>query len=126
MNILMVDDEPDAVTLFRQQFRKEIRQGEYRFAFAASADEALALLEGTAPPADMVILSDINMPGRSGLELLAEVHERWPAIPVVMITAYGDPDTETRALGLGAAAFLHKPVEFAALKALVRSGGRAE
>lgn len=121
----MVDDEPDAVMLFRQQFRREIRKGEYEFAFAGSADEALALLEGTEPPTDLVILSDINMPGRSGLELLAEVHERWPAIPVVMITAYGDPDTEAKALGLGAAAFLHKPVEFTALKDLVRAGGRA-
>lgn len=121
----MVDDEPDAVMLFRQQFRREIRQGEYQFAFAGSADEALALLQGAAPPTDLVILSDINMPGKSGLELLAEVHERWPAIPVVMITAYGDPETEARALGLGAAAFLHKPVEFQALKNLVRAGGRA-
>lgn len=122
-NILLVDDEHDAVTLFRQQFRKEIRQGEYAFEFAASAQEALTILAARTPPTDMVILSDINMPGMNGLELLAEVHQRWPAVPVFMITAYGDRDTEARAKSLGAAAFLHKPVDFATLKQLISQVG---
>jgi len=121
LNILMVDDEPDAVSLFRQQFRREIRQREYGVDFAASGRDALDILALRVPPADMVILSDINMPGMSGLELLAEVRKRWPDIPVLMITAYGDQDTEARAHALGATAFLRKPVDFAALKKRIRS-----
>lgn len=126
LSILMVDDEADAVTLFRQQFRREIRRGEYEFDFAASAPDALDKLASREPPADMVILSDINMPGMSGLDLLREVQQRWPAIPVFMITAYGDADTEERAYALGATAFLHKPVDFNALKERVRQIGQAE
>lgn len=116
LRILVVDDEPDVITLFRQRFRREIRDGEYQIDFALSAQEALEALQVKAPPPDMLILSDINMPGKSGLELLAEIKEQWPSLTVFIITAYGDRETERRAFELGAAAFLPKPIDFSNLR----------
>ena len=116
LRILVVDDEPDVITLFRQCFRQEIRGGEYQLDFALSAQEALEALRAKAPPPDMLILSDINMPGKSGLELLAEIKEQWPSLTVFIITAYGDRETERRAFELGAGAFLHKPIDFSDLR----------
>ena len=114
--ILMVDDEPDAQELFRQNFRREIRKGLYSFDFAMSGEEALDLLKTGEPPKILLVLSDINMPGMSGIELLAEVRKEWPETGVFMITAYGDSATETRARDLGASRFLTKPVDFERLK----------
>ena len=114
--ILMVDDEPDAQELFRQNFRREIRKGVYAFDFALSGEAALELLKGQTPPRVALVLSDINMPGMSGIELLAEIRQTWPELGVFMITAYGDNATEARACDLGADRFLTKPVDFAALK----------
>jgi CheY-like chemotaxis protein len=114
--ILMVDDEPDAQELFRQNFRSEIRKGIYTFDFALSGEAALELLKGRTPPRVVMVLSDINMPGMSGIELLAEIRSNWPEVGVFMITAYGDHATETRARDLGAIRFLTKPVDFAVLK----------
>jgi len=114
--ILMVDDEPDAQELFRQNFRREIRKGVYSFDFALSGEAALDVLRNGAPPRVVLVLSDINMPGMSGIDLLAEIRRSWPEVSVFMITAYGDRDTEARARGLGAEGFLTKPVNFARLK----------
>ena len=114
--ILIVDDEPDAQELFRQNFRSEIRKGIYTFDFALSGEAALELLKGRTPPRVVMVLSDINMPGMSGIELLAEIRANWPEVGVFMITAYGDHATETRARDLGAIRFLTKPVDFAVLK----------
>ncbi len=114
--ILMVDDEPDAQELFRQNFRREIRKGVYSFDFAISGDAALEVLKGQTPPRVVLVLSDINMPGMSGIELLAEIRETWPELGVFMITAYGDNATEAKARDLGAERFLTKPVDFAVLK----------
>jgi CheY-like chemotaxis protein len=114
--ILMVDDEPDAQDLFRQNFRREIRKGIYTFDFAISGEAALDLLKGQEPPKVVLVLSDINMPGMSGIELLAAIREFWPDVGVFMITAYGDSATEARARELGADNFLTKPVDFALLK----------
>ena len=116
VRILMVDDEPDAEELFRQNFRREIRTGVYVFDFARSGAEAVAFLNGGNAPQIILILSDINMPGMSGIELLERVRHQWPEIPVFMITAYGDKTTENKAREKGAAAFLTKPVDFPALK----------
>jgi len=125
--ILMVDDEPDAQELFRQNFRREIRKGVYSFDFALSGEEALELLRSAAPPEVVLVLSDINMPGMSGIDLLAEIRRSWPGVSVFMITAYGDRDTEARARGLGAEQFLTKPVDFAQLKNdLARAVGEGE
>lgn len=114
--ILMVDDEPDAQELFRQNFRREIRKGVYSFDFALSGKAALEVLESGERPEVVLVLSDINMPGMSGIELLAEVRKTWPELGVFMITAYGDTATEVRARDLGAERFLTKPVDFSRLK----------
>ena len=116
VRILMVDDEPDAQELFRQNFRREIRNGVYSFDFALSGEAALELLHGRAPPKVVLVLSDINMPGMSGIELLAEIRKTCPEVGVFMITAYGDDATESKARELGAARFMTKPVDFEVLK----------
>jgi CheY-like chemotaxis protein len=119
-SIIVVDDEPDVAELFRQRFRREARQGTYVMHFAASGEEALELLSGEIEPGVIVILSDINMPGMDGLQLLGEIKQRFPDLPVMMVTAYGDDERRRRADELGAADFLAKPVDFDALKAQLR------
>jgi CheY-like chemotaxis protein len=114
-SILIVDDEPDIADLFRQRFRQEVRQGRYVLHFAASGEEALRQLAEIHPEL-IVILSDINMPGMDGLELLRVIRQRRPGLPVVMVTAYGDEVRKRRADELGANAFLAKPVDFDQLK----------
>src|SRR3954449_9962960 len=116
VSILVVDDEPDVADLFRQQFRRETRQGTYAMHFAFSGEEALERLVGGIEPQLIVILSDINMPGMDGLTLLHRIKERWPEIPVMMVTAYGDDERRQRATEYGAAEFLTKPVDFDLLK----------
>jgi two-component system, response regulator, stage 0 sporulation protein F len=114
-----VDDEPDIVDLFQRQFRKELRNGEYVMHFAASAEGALELLDNGVEPEIMLILSDINMPGMSGIDLLNRSKQRWPNLSVAMITAYGDEETERSAMEGGATAFINKPIDFSNLKDLI-------
>ena len=114
--VLVVDDEPDIEPLFRQQFRREMREGLYRLDFALSAETALHMLDGQAGEEIILLVSDINMPGMSGLELLPIVKTRRPDLPVFMISAYGDADTVTTARERGANEFLAKPVDFAKLR----------
>ena len=114
-SILIVDDEPDIADLFRQRFRREVRQEQYVLHFAGSGEEALRRLAEIHPEL-IVILSDINMPGMDGLELLGEIRRVRPDLPVLMVTAYGDDDRKRRADELGAAAFLAKLVDFDQLK----------
>jgi two-component system, response regulator, stage 0 sporulation protein F len=116
VSILVVDDETDVATLFRQHFRHEVRQGQYVLHFANSAAEALQKLERGIEPQLNVILSDINMPGMDGLSLLREIRRQWPDLPVMMVTAYGDEDRRQRANDFGAADFITKPVDFGCLK----------
>jgi CheY-like chemotaxis protein len=116
VSILVVDDEPHVAEMFRQRFRHEARNGTYVMHFASSGDEALNLLTGGIEPTLMVILSDINMPQMDGLDLLAEIKQRWSELPVMMVTAYGDDERRRRASELGAAEFLTKPVDFDRLK----------
>jgi CheY-like chemotaxis protein len=120
VSILVVDDEPDVAQLFRQHFRREARQGTYVMHFAASAEKALDLLSGGIEPSVAVILSDINMPGMDGLQLLGAIKQRFPDLPVMMVTAYGDDERRRRAGDLGAAEFISKPVDFDQLKAQLR------
>ena len=117
MKILVVDDEKDMQMLFEQRFRKEIRSGEMQFVFAFSGEEALTYLNQHTHEA-VLILSDINMPGMSGLELLQYIKQKFAHPPpvVMMITAYGDPENYNRAISLGADDFLTKPVDFSLLK----------
>ena len=116
-SILVVDDEPDVAELFRQRFRRETRQGTYVVHYAASGQEALDRLSGEIQPALLAVLSDINMPGMDGLQLLAEIKQRRPDLPVMMVTAYGDDERRRRATEHGAAEFITKPVDFDHLKA---------
>ena len=117
MKILVVDDEQDIRDLFVQRFRREISAGDFSFAFCYSGEEALSYLR-EHPSEAVLILSDINMPGMSGLELLRSIREQSPAPPpfIMMITAYGDQEKYDEAMRLGADDFLNKPLDFAALK----------
>ena len=114
--VLVVDDEPDVEPLFRQQFRREMREGLYRLDFALSGETALDMLDGLPGEEIILLVSDINMPGMSGLDLLPIVKTRRPDLPVVMISAYGDADTVSAAQRRGADQFLTKPVDFAKLR----------
>jgi len=116
VSILVVDDESDVADLFRQRFRREVRQGVYVLHFAFSAEEALEQLASEIQPELIVILSDINMPGMDGLALLGEIKQRWPELPVMMVTAYGDDERRRMADARGAADFIAKPVDFDFLK----------
>jgi CheY-like chemotaxis protein len=114
--ILVVDDEPDVEALFRQQFRRDLRAGRFTMEFAQSAPLALQCISNAGDASLILILSDINMPGMSGLELLPKVKALRPDVPVIMITAYGDAETKRKALERGAEALLTKPIDFTLLR----------
>ena len=116
VSILVVDDEADVADLFRQQFRREVRQGEYAMHFAQSAQEALDKLADGIRPELIVVLSDINMPGMDGLSLLRKIKEQRADLPVIMVTAYGDDERRRKASEYGASEFVTKPVDFGLLK----------
>jgi CheY-like chemotaxis protein len=114
--ILVVDDEPDVEVLFRQQFRRELREGRFLMDFAQSGDMALRRIADAESVSLILILSDINMPGMTGLELLPKAKALRPDVPVIMITAYGDADTKRKALETGAETLFTKPIDFGALR----------
>lgn len=120
-SILIVDDEPDVIDLFRQRFRHEARSGDYALHFAESGEKALQQLREGIRPELIVILSDINMPGMDGLQLLHEIKVTWPHLQVMMVTAYGDDDRRRQAALNGAVDFLSKPVDFDYLKQQLRA-----
>jgi len=114
--VLVVDDEPDVEILFRQQFRRELRGGRFTMEFAPSAPAALKRITDAEAVSLTLILSDINMPGMSGLELLPKARAARPDVPIIMITAYGDAETKRKALEGGAEALLTKPIDFVLLR----------
>jgi CheY-like chemotaxis protein len=114
--ILVVDDEADIEPLFRQQFRRDLRSGRFQMAFASSGPDALTYLEGAQDVRIILLLSDINMPGMSGLDLLGLVKAARPDLPVIMISAYSDPDTQARAASSGAVGLVPKPIDFEHLR----------
>lgn len=116
MKFLVVDDEQDVEMLFRQRFRKEVRQGLIELEFAFSGQNALEILRSKKPPDVVYIFSDINMPGMSGLELLEKVKAQFPQIQVSMISAYGDNENYEKAINSGAKEFFTKPIDFGSLK----------
>jgi DNA-binding NtrC family response regulator len=116
VRVLVVDDEPDVEALFRQQFRREVRQGLYLLDFALSGEAALDKLDGCIGEQIILLVSDINMPGMNGLDLIPKVKSRRPDLPVFMISAYGDPERVQTAIERGASKFLTKPVDFPQLK----------
>jgi len=107
MRILVVDDEKDVELLFRQKFRKEVKNNSLELVFAFSGQEALEMLEKSNPPKVVYIFSDINMPGMTGLELLEKVKGKYPDIKISMISAYGDTDNYNKAIKSGAKEFFH-------------------
>ena len=114
--ILVVDDEPDVELLFRQQFRRDLRAGRFMMDFAPSGEAALQRISDAAGVSLILILSDINMPGMTGLELLPKAKAVRPDVPVIMITAYGDAETKQKALERGAEALFTKPIDFGMLR----------
>jgi len=117
MKVLVVDDEADVQPLFLQRFRREIRNGEVNFTFSQSGEDAFSYLE-QHPSEVILILSDINMPGMSGLDLLQRIRKKYEAAPptIMMITAYGDEENYRQAMQWGADDFLTKPLDFTILK----------
>ncbi len=114
--ILVVDDEPDVELLFRQQFRHDLRAGRFTMEFAQSSPMALQRITDAGNTSLILILSDINMPGMSGLELLPKAKAMRPDVPIIMITAYGDAETKRKALENGAETLLTKPIDFTSLR----------
>ena len=114
--ILVVDDEPDVEVWFRQQFRHDLRAGRFTMDFAQSGAMALQRITDATDVPIILILSDINMPGMSGLELLPKAKAMRPDVPIIMITAYGDAETKRKALANGAEALLTKPIDFGTLR----------
>ena len=125
--ILVVDDEPDVEVLFRQQFRRDLRADRFTMEFAQSAPVAVQRIADAAGVSLILILSDTNMPGMSGLQLLPRAKALRPDVPVIMITAYGDAETKRKALDNGAEALLTKPIDFVTLRNEIdmRVGGAA-
>ncbi len=116
INIMIVDDEQDVELLFRQRFRKELQNGEFRFHFAFSGEDAMVYLRTLNPFDIVLVLSDINMPGMTGLELLRIIRKEFSTLKVMMVTAYGDENNFNQAMTIGANDFVTKPVDFTALK----------
>jgi two-component system response regulator (stage 0 sporulation protein F) len=116
IKMLVVDDEKDVELLFSQKFRKEIRSGEVQLNFAFNGEEALTYIHSLNPFDLVVVLSDINMPGMTGLELLKIIKTEYKDLRVMMITAYGDEKNYSSAINTGADDFLTKPVDFTSLK----------
>ena len=119
--ILVVDDESDVELLFRQQFRHDLRAGRFTMEFAQSATIALQHIIDAGDQSLILILSDINMPGMSGLELLPKAKFMRPDVPIIMITAYGDAETKRQALEAGAEALLTKPIDFGMLRSEIET-----
>ena len=113
--ILVVDDEPDVEDLFRQQFRRDLREARFTMDFARSGAQALEIV-AEAEASLILILSDVNMPGMSGLDFLPKARQARPDVPVIMITAYGDAETRRRAVERGAAGLFTKPIDFPELR----------
>jgi CheY-like chemotaxis protein len=125
--ILVIDDEPDVEALFRQQFRRDLRSGRFAMEFSQSALAALQYISGADASSLTLILSDINMPGMNGLELVPKAKAAKPDVPIIMISAYGDAETKDKALASGADDLLTKPIDFAILRDAIemRVGPRA-
>ncbi len=114
--MLVVDDEEDVQWLFKQQFRREIRAGRLLFHFALSGEEALSCMRSGVGAHIVLVFSDINMPGMTGLELLRRLRSDYADLPIHMITAYGDRDNYQKAIQFGASGYLIKPIDFSILK----------
>jgi DNA-binding NtrC family response regulator len=111
---LIVEDDREMRDLMRKVLEKE----GYRISLAGDGCEAAALL--ARGHFDLVV-TDMLMPHDGGLELLATIHRSLPALPVIIVTAFGDWHSYSRALELGAAAFISKPLRMSELVAAVHN-----
>jgi len=119
IKILVVDDEEDVKHLFLQRFRTELKNKEFYFHFAPNGEEALNYVQ-TLDPFDLVlVLSDINMPGMTGLELLKKIRQAKPTLKVMMVSAYSDVHNRNTAIDYGATDFINKPIDFNLLRAKI-------
>lgn len=116
MRIMVVDDEKDIKMLFEQKFRREIKTGRLNFLFAFSGEEACDYLKTNGAENVNQILSDVNMPGMNGIELLKWIKSNYPELKVAMITAYGDENNYQQAKEYGCDDYLIKPIDFGVLK----------
>jgi len=116
LKLLVVDDESDVQFLFQQKFRKEIKAGEMQIKYALNGTSALELIDSIDNKSDYLILTDINMPEMSGIELLKKIKAKYPELKVFMITAYGDEQNFNMAKNLGADDYFTKPLRFDLLK----------
>ncbi|MBX2821579.1 MAG: response regulator [Rhodothermaceae bacterium] len=119
LSVLVVDDEEDVQWLFKQQFRREIRSGLLNLHFAFSGEEALSFMQSGGDAHIVLVFSDINMPGMTGLDLLKHLREQYTELPIHMITAYGDDENYNQAMNFGASGYLTKPIDFSVLKNLI-------
>src|SRR5262245_41732256 len=116
MKVMVVDDEPDVELIFRQRFSREGLAGILHLHFARSGEEALAQLKEPGSADMVLILSDINMPGMQGLELLRQLKGQFPDLKVCMITAYDDSEKYQTAMRYGADGYVTKPIDFEQLR----------
>lgn len=114
--ILIVDDEKSVQFLYEKVFKKEVAEGLFELVFSISGEDALEQINKTDENNFQLIVSDINMPGLSGFELLREVKNIRPLLTVFMSSAYTDTERQSLAKELGADDYITKPVDFAALK----------
>ena len=119
LSVLVVDDEEDVQWLFKQQFRREIRSGLLKFHFAFSGEEAISFMHSGGDAHIVLVFSDINMPGMTGLDLLKQLRQQYGQLPIHMITAYGDDENYNQAMQFGASGYLTKPIDFSVLKKLI-------
>ena len=116
--IMVVDDEPDLETLIKQKFRRQIREHQYEFVFALNGKEALDKIHQQQ---DIdVVFTDINMPEMDGLTLLEKLHETYPILKAVIVSAYGDMENIRTAMNRGAFDFILKPVNFEDLETTLK------
>ena len=111
--VWIVDDDRS----IRWVFEKALSREGISYSSFSSAREALDALSGGAP---QVLVSDIRMPGQSGIELLQEVKERHPAVPVIVMTAYSDLESAVAAFQGGAYEYLPKPFDVDQAVELIR------
>jgi DNA-binding NtrC family response regulator len=110
--ILIIEDE----AILAKNIRLYLERAGYETRIAESAESGLATLEDFRPD---LVLADYQLPGRNGLELLAELQRTEPGIRVVMLTGQASVDMAVEAMKLGAADFLTKPVALGKLKFVI-------